>query len=390
MKSSNSIDDCIITALKLLNSSVALHGQNEKLQMLFVEGLSDQAFYHGLFSQLKSAYPDLDCSIETPTTVDFNSYGIATITHVMNCDLVKRIGELFCKNNQEQNARRVHKELSNIECFGFVDRDFKDDREIKGRQYSITNNAYTVAHDLETSVFYLVFPLICSDEKKNNKSFVKKLSILLEFLGKQGVLQKCSIDTKSEGIVKQVLEWISYLSFLPEKNAGGYRDCLNRKGLDSLLETDEIDVIKSLDLCYEGCTSFDFDNHFKKAKKVLDSCQAFVLYSFLRNIFSNFHNRFSKVVNYTFPASFDFYKETELWLSNKDSQLKKVLQFANGHLLEKCFISAFRNDFSLFNKEDCHLMDLFKVNDQTSPIINAFSENAPTSLYLDYRKSFAL
>lgn len=341
-----------------------LYGKGKGVPVLFVEGLEDKRFYDNIFpiKVRRKAYEiNLDkCPVfvEKFNTIDrkyIQQFGAPYFSkEESNTKLKARIEETNQKIEKTQtNAENIGKVLickfveevgkacssgnyTNIKGFGFVDRDFKVEEQVEALQYNKENLAYTLAHDYETSIFYLFFPKIFKEKLAENKreNFTKKLIKILEFLIKQGVLEKRSLyggfKLKDDGD-NYFLRNISKDNFLPE----GLKENIQKK----ILSNNPADNLFNFEENY-----FDFNKYYENCLNLLNN-------DYDKKVFWRFYSSYTNDVKKIGLDNLE--EEIKYWLCTEkdDGKLLEKFKLINGHLLWKHLILNFSMELNISDKE---------------------------------------
>lgn len=367
----NTWNKFVPTYLALINDFYSYKGTKEKIPVIFIEGKTEMDAYKGLgINELKNVdffmanfYPyddkgnDIALFGNTYKKADLNSEfyydwfkeGSEELTKLKDdvecCKFVEEVGQLFNSNYKDANGKAYN--FKNIEGFGFVDRDFKTVDEVEKMSYAYKMLSYTIAHDFETSLFFMGFPLLLSDGLKKEEEFVKKLTNLIEIIAKQGVLQSSSIkfeqkmkDEKqgTEEIRKTrfLLNYVTYYNFIPEKID---KDWKNRNKAIAVI--DKVNAFSPNEKL-----EFDFNNYLEELPKKSEG------FTFPYNIKNDNYKKFVEFFkkDETFKE-FEFENETKNWLCGKKNKMLNVFRYSNGHFLWK-MVFCWLKELNFSEKKD--------------------------------------
>ena len=283
----------------------------------------------------------------------------------------------ICKFVEEIGKKCFSEKYDHIKGFGFVDRDFKN-KEIQDMEYKKNNLGYTLAHDYETSIFYLFFPSLCKEEYKND-DFVRKVSLILEFLIKQGVLEYCSNKSNYTftHLNKYALKTITKDNFSPEK--------IKKENISKIIKAeDPTKLFFDVDFM---CLYFNFDDYLlaqkddkKKPFQNISSEKPYSLDSDQdKKAYSLFIRDYNSVIHKIYNCNLQ--QEVCKWLKGEENEcILELLRWCNGHLLWKHLILNFGNMFNVTS--DRELTDKFfhHIKENKAKLC----KNPPLSLYLEF------
>lgn len=397
--------------LKLIDTFFC-YGQNAPV--LFVEGPSDKKYYEQVvnlftgdncpifvagFNELERKYiqqfgsPYFDPEFSNTKKKNMleninNNIKRLDMSADSNCKFVEEVGKICKRSSREIQTNKKLISLNHINGFGIVDRDFYQDQTVKGLQYDKNNLAYTVAHDYETSIFYLFFPLICDAKLKEDESFIYKLSALLEFVGTQGILQKCSLNSCNYSKhLTECLKCITNYVFMPEnKNETDKRKLILHDKEYNPAKGYFVEYVNRQYFDFDGYLNAQIDNSKKPFQSLPDGNKPYSIDD-QRDIsnYKDFCNYFELERKSIFK-NFDFYDQTKQWLNNNDkNNMLKLFQYANGHILWEHFIKVFGGNQPYRFDTDKELTDYFINYIKTHK--DKLLEYSPLKQYLEYRQS---
>ena len=352
--------------LALINDFFSYSKSNEKVMTLFVEGKADKEFFEKIFP-LK--INDSEREIKSPHIFMGNFYRSKWLDEntimlfgnpylkeelkrqkvryrdikekvneihqekVHNCKFVEEVGRVFGVVGKNSNIQQQN--FSNINGFSFVDRDFNDESYVDRWKYDSNNISYSVAHDYETTIFYLFFPYLC--EEKNIKVDIRKLGRVLWLTTNQGFLEKFSIMHPELELKK-----LSNFNFYDEDKWGRINDEYN-----------------------DAENLFDFEKYIRNECQIEIDALEKELNMFIKNISSG------------------FYKNIKDWIENKNQTevMNKIFCFSNGHLLWKHFILNFGDLFSVDNDEELTTMFVEYIMKKKKEIL---IQKSPLKEYLEF------
>lgn len=338
--------------LKFINNYFQ-YNNGKKVPILFVEGPTDKDFYYKVFEDTELKIPKINIQHnfapkDYGKDAKHDKSGNELWIEGWGNPFKDEATELVKRGTSEESFRRnfdfviaatyyakptLYDNLyGNIDCFGFVDKDFgKFDVDGKtllsyGLDGSNRNISITEFHDRETTVFYNFFPLWYQENNAVvQDDFVEKLRKILIFAAKQGVMEQQSIVSGNCKILKA----ISNFNFDYLKGKGGK----TKKELWT--------KIKNICCLNKGhLTDFDFEKYFDwcKETEANNLGQWFGVYQDnLEYFFNTCNDEFSKI-NITNKMLLD-------WLEGgkENEELKSVFNLANGHMLLNIYGAEFGN-----------------------------------------------
>lgn len=350
--------------LRLLNNYYSSRSKTgHKEHLLFVEGSSDKKFFGDLFSKLKNFKIDKQ-----------NIYFDFSINH--GDDWICNFGNPYRHQGENtfSSAQGLYKnydfviaatyednlpiEDCNIDCFGFVDKDFAEKKDFQGEPltfYAPRKLAQTDCHDLETTICYEYLPLLYK------KHLIHHPAESCEYV--------CDL-------IAQIL-YFTYCQGVLESNSIAYSEFhLKNETNSNFRKAEKWDLIKNI---YGDVLNFDFVKYLDDIKKRKNN---FVVAAFVEKCKKDIKRIGQEKLK----------KHVSDWLSNgkKSSLLKLVFDFTNGHLLSMNLGSYLANYFNLSwtNKERELRERLLEILIEDSKAHDSYLNISPLKEYLQYRMHF--
>lgn len=368
--------------LRFLDNFFVNISQNKE-NLLFVEGFSDKKFFVNAFKSTNLEVNERN--IFYNFSPEKNNYkGVK-----YNQELCESFGDAYRnKKKSDEEAKKIEDEATeivketkekfknydfvivathcakkkaykNIDCFGFVDRDFGK-LDIDGSpllSYNLDNSpkserniSVTQFHDRETTlIFYYLPKLYCSLKTQksdaDNNFFIEKMGEILYFSTCQGILENYSQKYSSLHMYKVTYE--------------NFRDPSKWSEMKK----------------YGDVTSFDFGSYLNELKIVEND--KFKI-AFLEKCNTDIKN-----LN---KLELVFKEEVKEWLENNvhSKLLEDAFLKSNGHILCESIVKVLDKYLSIKSKKDYELINLLipliKEYDQD------FKDASPVKEYLQYRK----
>lgn len=383
--------------LRFLNNFYCSAEKGEHL--LFVEGYTDKEFYKKIF--------DKDESLAIDDKNIYFNFAVGNRADEYNELWIKRFGDAYRKKAEgivqdtkgkfknydfviavTHESNLPPKENCKINCFGFVDKDFGNKKDIDDKELVfydsskdvIRNLAQTSNHDLEASLFYQYAPKLFGETSEEN---IEKLKNILLFTTKQGIMEQLSISNKEKNE--------SCFDFYELSNANFDIYLSEKKEIENEKDKNKKEKIKKS--CGE-ITKFNFKEYFNWYKEELEtsSNNDSVQKEFFKSIklpeieryeekcFGKFYEINNKINN-------DVVRE---WLESKncDSILNDVFNFTNGHRLLIAVGKIFWGFLGLNDSKEKTLREkLYSLAVEEEKIGNIkILNSSPIKEYYKYRK----